>query len=105
MMATREVRRALQRRQRQAARDQMLDGVWRCLTKFFDEHGYSPTLEELGATCGYSKTGVLDPLLSLEERGCLYRRLYAPRGMVLLKRHPDVVPTGYRYSPPAVREG
>jgi len=59
------------------------------LGAFLEEHGYPPTLREIGAHFGIrSPRGVQDHLEALERKGRIRRRREASRGIELLDHRP-----------------
>lgn len=61
----------------------------KCIRDFFDQHGCSPTLDEIAERMGVTKPTVQQYLQALEEKGVIRRRRYAHRSIELLRRGTD----------------
>jgi SOS-response transcriptional repressor LexA len=56
------------------------------LERFFQRHGYAPTMREIGAEFGIRSTnGVSDHLRALERKGYVVRSLMKSRALVLVR--------------------
>jgi hypothetical protein len=78
------------RRMPTARQQQYLDFI----ARYISEHGYPPTLREIGAELGIRSTnGVNDGLLALEKKGWLKRDLMRSRGIVLAGGHSVPTPS------------
>lgn len=74
--------------------------VLRTLVRWMREHGYPPTMRELGVALGLSSTrSVSDHLVRLEEMGFIRRRRDRSRAIEILRE-----PAGASPSAPALRE-
>jgi repressor LexA len=57
------------------------------LRAYIDQHGYPPTIRELGPLAGFrSKGGVVYQLERLAEKGAIRRDPAVPRALVVLDR-------------------
>ncbi len=71
---------------RQRARDLTPERmeVFQALSRYWEQHGYSPSLRELAAELSLrSPSTVWNHLDSLERQGLVYRKPHAPRGWSL----------------------
>ena len=76
----------------QAQRDlqQMTEEVYGFLCQFITEHGFSPSLREIGASCFIGRSTVQRHLDRLEAQGHIAREIGQPRTIRLL--NPNICP-------------
>jgi repressor LexA len=61
--------------------------VWDFIAAFLDEHGFPPTVREIGAGVGMSSPGTVHAhLVSLEARGYIKKVPGSPRAIRLVSR-------------------
>ena len=59
------------------------------INEYVDDHGYPPSIREIGAAAGISSTSVVDyNLRALERDGLLRRDREVSRGLVYIHRGP-----------------
>ena len=59
------------------------------IERFFAEHGFSPTLREIGTGCRIASTnGVRDALIAIEKKGRIRRNEFKQRALVLVGEDP-----------------
>ena len=67
--------------------DKRSQGIFEFICRYTDEQGFPPTLDEIGASEGFSsKSGVVRHLDKLEKWGWITRRHGHARGIRILRR-------------------
>jgi repressor LexA len=64
--------------------DELTDQVYAFIRAYFDEHGFSPSLRDIGKACYLSPSNVVRYLDVLESRGLISREIRKPRSIALL---------------------
>jgi repressor LexA len=62
------------------------------LAEYIEEHGYSPTMDELADRAGLAKPTIQQYLQALEQKGAISRTRYSHRSIEI--EHPEFVPGG-----------
>ncbi len=71
-------------------RDDRSRAIFEFICRYYDKHGFPPTLGEIAVDQGYSSnSGVLRHLDKLEKWGWIERFHGNARGMRILQRHPS----------------
>ena len=60
-----------------------------CIRDFIREHGWAPTLDEIGQRAGVAKPTVQQYLQALEKKGAIRRRRYAHRSIEVVEPRPS----------------
>jgi repressor LexA len=65
--------------------DEVTAQVYAFIRAYFDEHGFAPSLRDIGAACYLSPSNVVRYLDRLEARGLISREIRKPRSIALLE--------------------
>lgn len=64
--------------------DEVAAQVYTFIRAYIDEHGFAPSLRDIGEGCYLSPSNVMRYLDKLEARGLISRELRKPRSIALL---------------------